>query len=447
VSKGHVAKVCDCRDPETGKRLGKACPKRSQSRHGSWMFVVGVQDATGQRRQVHRQGFATKTAAEAELERLVGKVRDGVSTDDKLTVGQWLDVWLDGKTSASGVSGVGAQIRLTTARSYAAHTRLYLKPTLGHIALSKLRPEHISLAYQTILKASATPAKGRRPMGPATLRRVHATFASALSAAVKARRIDRNPADHVDLPTVVRSRVQPWTPEELGTFLDSAASDPLGGLFELMAATGLRRGEAVGLRWSDVDLERGVLTVRQQAVQLGADQRVPCAVCGDGHRRVTFGPPKTAAGENRGVALGGHAVGALLAQQIRQAADRERFGDAYVDHDLVFAWDHGMPLSPDAVTTRFARLAKDAGLRHVRLHDLRHGAASLMLSAGIPMGVVSKRLGHSQVSLTMDLYSHLLPETDRLAAEATEDMIPRRQRYGFVTAQGPETSAGGDRVG
>jgi len=200
VSKGHVAKVCDCRDPETGKRLGKACPKRTQTRHGSWMFVVGVQDATGQRRQVHRQGFATKGAAEAELERLVGKVRDGVSTDEKITVGQWLDLWLEGKTSASGVSGVGAPIRLTTARSYSAHVRLYLKPTLGRIALAKLRPEQIALAYETVLRTSATPAKGRRPMGPATLHRVHATLASALSAAVKARRIDRNPAEHVDLP-------------------------------------------------------------------------------------------------------------------------------------------------------------------------------------------------------------------------------------------------------
>ena len=123
MSRGHIAKICDCRDPDTGKKLGKGCPKRSQTRHGSWMFVVGVRDHTGKRKQIARQGFPTKTVAQAELERTVGKVRDGVLIDDKLTFSEWLDTWLAGKTSDSGVSGVGKPLRPTTARSYESHIR------------------------------------------------------------------------------------------------------------------------------------------------------------------------------------------------------------------------------------------------------------------------------------------------------------------------------------
>jgi len=428
--RGHFSKVCDCRDPETGKKLGKECPKRGQARHGSWMFVVGVKGPDGKRRQVHRQGFATKAAAEAELERIVGMARDGVLIDEKLTLAQWLDTWLEAKTAGSGISGVGKPLRPTTARSYESHVRLYLRPLLGHVPLAKLRSEQIAAAYTKILES--TP---ERPMSASTLRRIHATLSSALVAAVRSRRLDRNPAEYVDLPTVRPNHVQPWTPEELGRFLDFAASDRLGPVFELMAGTGLRRGEALGLRWSDVDLDRGAITVNQQLIQLSASKGSPCELCG-GHARVAAGPPKTAAGERRQVAIGASSRHALLAARNVQTQEREEFGDAYADHGLVFAWPDGSPYSPDYVTARFVALVKASGERPVRLHDLRHGAASLMLAAGVPMAVVSKRLGHSQISLTINLYSHLLPETDRAAAEATEALIPRQERSGNVTALG-----------
>ncbi len=446
--RGYVAQVCDCRDPETGRRLGARCPKLPRRArngepgrkgirgHGSWAFVVGVVDPlTGKRRQIHRQGFPTRAAAEDALESIVGKARDGVAIDDKLTVGAWLDMWLAGKTSTSGVSGVGRTIRLSTARSYGTHVRLYLKPLLGHYPLAKLRAEQVAAAYDAILAAAQT--RRGKPMSATTLRRVHATLASAMSAAVKVRRIDRDPTEHVELPDVTRKQVQPWTAGELGVFLDFVAGTRLGPLFELMAATGLRRGEALGLRWKDVDLQAGTLTVRQQAVQLGSAQARTCDLCGDGHPRVGFGRPKTKAGEDRVVSLGRHALGVLLSVQLRQADEAAAAGEAFTDHGLVFTWQDGKPYSPDHVTSRFVDLVKASGLRQVRLHDLRHGAASLMLAAGIPLGVVSKRLGHSQLSLTSDLYQHLLPETDRQAAEAVEELIPRSRRYGNVRASGP----------
>ena len=206
---------------------------------------------------------------------------------------------------------------------------------------------------------------------------------------------------------------QPWEPGELGRFLDHAVGHRLGVVYDLIAATGLRRGEALGLRWSDVDLSAAALVVRQQLVDTGKGSP-------------TFGPPKTAAGYHRRVELDQRTVGALLLHRLTQDEERRQWGSAYADLDLVFAQENGSPYDPAKVTKTFTTLAREAGLRQVRLHDLRHGAASLMLPAGIPVGVVSKRLGHSSITLTNDTYQHLLEGVGRHAAEAAAALVPRR---------------------
>ena len=162
----------------------------------------------------------------------------------------------------------------------------------------------------------------------------------------------------------------------MGAFLDHVAADPLGPVFELIAGTGLRRGEAAGLRWRDVNLEHGFLVIRQQVVQL-AGAVSHCQACGGEHHGILFGPPKTTSGEARRVDLGGHAAGALLMHKLAQDAAREKLGVVYRDHDLVFAQPSGDPINPERLTKRFSQLVAEAGLRRVRLHDLRHGRASL----------------------------------------------------------------------
>jgi integrase len=246
-------------------------------------------------------------------------------------------------------------------------------------------------------------------IGPATLRRIHACLCSALSRAVKARRIAHNPALLVDLPAVPRRPVMPWEPSELGQFLDHVQSHRLGALFELMASCGLRRGEALGLRWADVDLAEGVLIVRQQLVYVG--------------KGAQFGPPKTAAGEHRRVELDRRTVRTLLAHQLSQSTERAAL--EYRDLDLVFAQSSGQPYDPAKITKTFTVLAEQAGVRRVRLHDLRHGTASLMLAAGVPIELVSKRLGHASIAITLGTYSHLLEGVGRQAAEAAVALVPR----------------------
>jgi integrase len=180
--------------------------------------------------------------------------------------------------------------------------------------------------------------------------------------------------------------------------LDCLAGDELGPLYEVVASSGLRRGEALGLHWSDVELDVGVVHVRRQLVQLAGQH--PCESC-DGHNGVMFSTPKTSSGV-RTIELDAHTMGVLLDQRFRQDIDREQLGTAYADHGLVFAREDGNPLDPSMVTKRFGVLCEEAGVRKIRLHDLRHGAASLRLAAGVDLGIVSKILGHSSVTITAD---------------------------------------------
>lgn len=194
--------------------------------------------------------------------------------------------------------------------------------------------------------------------------------------------------------------------------------------------TGLRRGEACGLRWVDVDLQRGALWVRQQVVQLGHE--------------LVVGPPKTASGEDRRVDLDEQTVGTLLAHRLAQDAERATWGAAWVETGLVFTREDGSGWHPETVTKRFIALATEAGVRPVRLHDLRHGQASLMLAAGVPLAIVSKRLGHSSITITSDTYSHLLDGVGRQAAEAAAGLVPRDRSPRLcdqsVTTRAPETT-------
>ncbi len=238
-------------------------------------------------------------AAERGLAALVDDtVRRQVAHDDGQRLGDYLDAWLAAKTATD--------LRPSTAVSYRQHLDRYLKPRLGHLRLRDLRPSHV----EQMLRAIGEPEQDGRQLGPATVRRVHATLRSALASATRKRLIAYNPAVDVDLPKARRPKVRPWEPHELGAFLDSIGGDRLAPVFETIAATGLRRGETLGLRWDDVDLEKGVLVVRQQLLQVASrEARRPCPYCGHTHSQVAFGAPKTSSGEARVVELDNGTVG------------------------------------------------------------------------------------------------------------------------------------------
>jgi integrase len=395
--RGSTFKRCGCRD-EAGKLLGTRCPMLRGSKHGTWYYSIDLPHGDGSRRRLKRGGFPTQRSAQEALQRVSSRLAVGQQSNDRETTGEYLRTWIAQQR----------QLRATTRRSYESHLRLYLVPQLGDIPLERLRPADIAAMYHSIEAANAT--KGR-PTGPATIRRVHATLRSALNDAVKQQRLAYNPALHVKLPDATPPKVDPWQPAELGAFLDAAMGDRLGALYELMAMTGLRRGEACGLRWRDVDLRLGVITVVQQVIEYG--------------QRLEIGPPKTRGGEHRKVDIDGRTIASLESHRASQTVERHEWGDAWIDTGLVFTREDGTPLRPEYVTRNMQRIAERAGLSRKRLHDLRHGAASLQLAAGVPLAIISKRLGHSSINITADTYSHLLEGAGREAAERTAALVPR----------------------
>jgi integrase len=254
---------------------------------------------------------------------------------------------------------------------------------------------------------------------------------SALNTAVRRKHIPQNPAEHVELPsgrrpkavvwtddrvehwrrTGERPAVAVWTPQQTGTFLDAAMADRLYPLYHLIAYRGLRRGEAIGIQWPDVDLDAGYLRITQQVILIGWETEV--------------GKPKTDGGE-RTVSLDTGSVQVLRRWRERQNAERAATHGAWQHTGLVFAREDGNQLHPEHVADTFQRIYQEAGLPPIRLHDLRHTAASLALQAGVPMKVVSEQLGHSSLGITADTYTSVLPAVAQAAAEAVAGIVPRR---------------------
>jgi integrase len=392
-----------------------------RKKHGTWCYVVELpRGPDGRRRQTKVGGFPTERHARAALNDATARIERGTFVQvSRTTVATYLDDWLEGK----------AALRASTRRSYAETIDLYLKPALGHHRLTDLRDHHIADLYAAMRQLGTV---DQAPPGSplARIRRVHATLRSALNSAVKRHLIDRNPAQYVDLPTGRRPRavvwsnqqvqawhdtgerppVAVWTAEQTGHFLDTAADDRLYPLFHLIAYRGLRRGEAVGLRWRDVDLNHRLLHIRQQIVQVGWATQVS--------------QPKTHSG-NRTVTLDQGTTAVLRAWRHEQEGERALWGAAWQHTDLVFTRQDGSAIHPDTVSRRFAALTRAADLPPIRLHDLRHTAASLALVAGVPMKVVSELLGHASLAITADTYTSVLPEVADAAAEAVFRVIPR----------------------
>lgn len=421
---GSLFKRCGCRDEASGKQLGTECPRLKRSDHGTWSFRVDV-GLPGARSVLKKGGYRDKASAQAALDEVRRRHRAGVAVTVVPTVGEWLEWWWTEKSAGGPASSGGRQLRASTARSYRGHIDKHLKPYIGDIRLDQLSPGHISAMYRAI----ATPAEPKaKPLSSATVQRVHATLRSALEEAVKHRKIERNVAKLVHLESVARPKVKVWTVDQLATFLDAVGSNELGTIFEVLAFTGLRRGEAVGLRWKDVFLDQAVpeIVVTQAVVQLG-------------HKTVV-GRPKTASGEHRRVELGPRAVEALRRRASAQAADRSVWGVAYAETGLVFGKADGSQLDPGRVTKRFAKLVESLGLPAARLHDLRHGYASLALQAGTSLPVVSKMMGHSTLAITVDTYMHLAPGAAGVAAAAAEALVPRRQGGAGLTQGSPSAA-------
>jgi len=346
---------------------------------------------------VKAQGSIASRAREDIVTRRTDALRREFEAAGIVTLGQWLDEWLE-LCSRRG-------LRPSTVASYATMVRLHVDPDLGATPLANLQASALNQLYAQLLRSGRR--NGGGGLSARTVRYVHTIVNKALADAVRAGHIALNPGAIADPPSprAARARVFPvWSPAELAQFLESAKEDRYYIAFLLAATTGLRRGELLGLRWCDIDHEARELHVVQALVEVAHEPRIM--------------PPKTDR-SRRMIALDQRTADVLG----RHRATASRLDPHLDDHALMFATDDGDPVHPALFSYYFQRRVQLAQVRRIRLHDLRHTHATHALQVGVHPKVVSERLGHSTVTITLDTYSHVLPGLQREAAEAVAALI------------------------
>ncbi len=357
---------------------------------GRWHGYVSMGKKENGRRDRRHVSGAKRTDVVAKVRELERKRDAGTAgaAGKAPTVRQWLEHWLD--TIAA------RKVRPSTLVRYRQLVANQLAPGVGHHRLDRLQPEHVEKLYSDLQEGG---------LSPASVVQAHRVLSRALKVAMQRGKVARNVCTLVDAPTLEREEVRPLSSQDARRVLEAARGRWNAARWSVALALGLRQGEALGLTWDAVDLDPGTLTVRQ------ALQRQP-------GRGLVFVQPKSRAGR-RTVALPGPLRDALRMHRAAQAAERIRAGSAWEDHDLVFCQENGRPLDPRSDHRAWRSLLAAAKVRPARLHDARHTAASLLLQQGVPARVAMEVLGHSQISLTLGTYSHVVPE---LAEDAARRM-------------------------
>ena len=381
-----------------------------------------LEDVTARRQAFLPERYRTKTEARDALTRELAAALNGVFVDpERITLGEYLtDHWLPSLEDC---------VRPSTLIAYRGHVTRYLVPLLGDVPLRKLTPTAVNgfhktlretprrprrtsrppVAVQEAREAPAPTEAAQRPLSERTRRHVHVTLTIALNAAVRQGLLATNPAARATAPPKRGGgELHTWTSAELSAFLGSTREDRLAPLWRFLAMTGARRGEALGLKWSDVDFAGGRVTIQRARVQAGG--------------QVYEAPPKTRA-SRRAIPLDAATLAALRALKAQQAAERLAWGPAWQAGGWVFTREDGVPLHPGSVTKAFYEAQARTELPRIRLHDLRHTSATLALAGGLHPKVVQERLGHATISQTLDTYSHTTPTLHEEAAARLAAMV------------------------
>jgi len=354
-------------------------------------------DANGKPIRHRSAGFTTKREAEDWLTKKKQDRNDGnLPEPTRQPLGAFMREWIE-TTAVHEVSP-------STLQLYRNMLNWYIDPQLGKVELRKLRPQLIQAMYHRLIEVGKSPR---------TVQLVHAVLRRCLAQAVDWDLLAKNPAEQVRPPKAEAPKIRALGPTEIVRFIEAAKSDRLHALFILAATTGLRRGELLGLRWQDVDLKAGTITVTQTQKKIG--------------ETITFGPTKTKASQ-RLVVLPDIALESLNRWRIEQAEERLAIGEAWAHPELVFTTAIGTPVHPKNMLDRnFKRVLEAAGLPRIRFHDLRHSAATLMLAQGVNPKVLQEVLGHSQIQVTLNIYAHVLREQKKEAAQKVNDFLKAAQ--------------------
>lgn len=378
----------------------------------SYSVVIDAgRDENGKRIRRWHSGYSTSKAAEnARVELLAAQAGGTYTAPNKLTVREFAEAtWLPSIDALVA----GGNMKPSTASSYRCQVNTHIVPQLGSVLLRDLTGPMLNALYGRLLTSGRVRVKegGSPGLSPTSVHLVHVTIHRMLKDAGRWGLVARNVADLADAPRPRKSgesTMTTWTPDQLRAFLGAVDGDRLQAMWLLFITTGLRRGELCGLRWSDIDLDAGRLRVTTSRTVV--------------NHEVVEGAPKTS-GSRREIGLDPATVSALRSHWARQGEERLAWGSSYASTDLLFTWADGRGIHPNIVSKTFQRIARRAGLPVIRLHDLRHSYATAALEAGVALKVVSTRLGHSSISITGDIYSHVRAEVDQAAADLVAGSI------------------------
>lgn len=360
--------------------------KRVGVRGTTWYGKYDYPDPVTGKRVYKRVSAPTKKECEAKLRAAIAAVEAGkTSNSNKVTLREFVEQWLAAKEHT---------VRPATFRRYSDVMRKHVLPALGSVRLAKLGASHLQRLYSERLESG---------LSPTTVNHIHVTLHGALKQAVRWGMIDRNPTELVDPPRRAQPETQTWSLEDARAILAAGDKTNLAALWRLALSTGMRRGEILGLKWEDIDFQSGTLSVRRTLSR------------GKGGRWEE-GQPKTAAGR-RSIALPTDCLDALKRHRVQQAEERLRLGPLWEDHGFVFTGHTGRPLHVNSLDVQFRKLIETAGVPKIRFHDLRHTSATLMLLIGEHPKIVQERLGHSDISMTLNRYSHVTPGMQKRAAD------------------------------
>ncbi|MGG4031905.1 site-specific integrase [Bacillus subtilis] len=338
-----------------------------------YMADIG-KDANGKRKQKKKSGFKTQREAQEALTELLSKVQKGTYVSpSKQLYKDYAEKWL--RT---------IKVEEQTLSSYESYFRNQITPALGALKLNEITKSDIEKLVSNMLEDD---------LSAKTIRKAVVIIKASLEKAVDDGLIGSNPANKVALPKLKDTEFNVWTQEQIEVFLEAAKSDRLFTLFRLALMTGMRRGELLGLRWKDIRFDLNTLTI-QQTLSVDGKKILKGTKSRAGRR--TINVDKTT-------------IEALQKLKQRVEEEKRRFGEGYPDYDLVFCTKYGTPLAPPNVRRTFKQISEKANLPSIRFHDLRHTHATLLLEKRIPVKVISERLGHSSVNVTLNVYAHVLP--------------------------------------
>ena len=336
----------------------------------------------------------TQTGVTKKLRLAQRELEQGIlATGPNQTVKQYLEYWLEVRQST---------VKASTFISNRSHLGNRVIPILGHIKLQKITGDHIQSLYTHLLKDGLLPN---------TVRLIHTMLFTAFKDAIKWKRMSRNPCKDATPPRQETHEIAFITPEQARQLVEAARETPLECLITLAITTGMRRGELLALRWSDLDWDKKTVIVRHTVSYI----RV-----GDKHDFFET-DPKTAS-SNRTITLPEFVINALKVHRSRQLQQRLQAGVQWSEQNIVFSTKRGKFYNISTLQEQFSKLLVKAGLPHMRFHDLRHSAATILMSMGVNIKVVQELLGHSNIGITLGLYSHVLPTMHKEAMEGLQDL-------------------------